>query len=171
MAWQDIAVPMLRVLINDMEATPTYSDDRLIQVLLVSALYTKTDMDFDTNYTVNIVTETITPDPSTDEIFLGFFVMAAACQTDFSTYRSKALLDGISARCGPVSMTVSGHSRSFKDLLAMGPCAIYDSMKKDYVFGNGALCHAILSPFIGNNFDPTYLNNWAGDDGRSEHYT
>lgn len=173
MTWQDITIPMLRVLIGDMGETPTYSDDRLIQILLVSAMFVKNEISFSTTYTIDIINETISPDPSTDEVFLTLFVMYAACAADISTYRSKALLDGISARCGPVSMTVNGHSRSFKDLLSMGPCATYAAMKTAYLFDGGqagAFCHAILSPFIGNNFDPANLASESLEDNRAYYH-
>jgi len=95
MAWQDITIPMLRVLINDMGATPTYDDDTMTQLLLVSAMYVIQDVDFDISYSVDIVGQTISPDPSTDVIFTNFIVMKAACQADISTYRTKALIDCI----------------------------------------------------------------------------
>lgn len=160
MAWQDITVSMLRVLINDLDDTPTYSDNRLIQVLMTSAYLLKQEITFSTTYTINILSQTITPDPSDDKDFMSLLVMKSACQTDFSTYRTKALLDGINAKCGPVSLTVSGHLVGFKNLLVMGPCATFEAMKKDYLFGDGQLsnvCRAILSPFIGNNFDSASL--------------
>ena len=170
MTWQDTAIAMLRVIINDMEDTPTYSDDRLTQILVTSAYLIVQDIDFDTTYTVNVVSETITPDPNTDIIFMNFLVIKAACQTDFSTYRTKALMDGVSAKAGPVSLSVAGHLKGFKDLLTMGPCDTYEAMKKDYVFGTGQMCKAILSPFVSSRFDPESLGV-TYNDNREGYYT
>jgi len=172
MAWQDITIPMLRVLINDMAETPTYSDDTLTQLILVSSMYVVQDVDFDVAYSIDIVNQTITPDPSPDTIFTNFIVMKAACQADISTYRTKALMDGISARCGPAALSVLGNAKGFKELLTIGPCAAYGAMINDYVFGTGQLCKAILSPFTGNNFDPESLAGTPYDvRGHGNYYT
>lgn len=157
MAWSDIAIPMLRVIINDSSSPYTYSDDRLTSILMAAGVLINQDIKFDGTYTVDYVNETITPDPSTDLDFLTFLIIRAACLTDFSTFRTKAVLDGLSAKMGPASLTVSDNLKGFKDLLVLGPCKTYEDMKNDYVFGSGGLCQAVLSPFIGNNFNPENL--------------
>jgi len=162
MAWTDIAIPMLRVLINDLEAIPVYSDARLTDLLMTAAFFVKQDIVFDA-YTINYVADTISPDPSDDLNFMTFMIIKAACQADFSTYRTKALLEGISAKLGPASLTTGGILKGFKDLLAVGPCKTYETMKNDYIFGSGNLCQAILSPFIGNNFSPEFLSSYSTD--------
>jgi len=150
---------MLRVLINDLVSPYTYDDDTLTKILSVSAIYNIQDIDFDVTYTISLAgTPDISPDPSGDSIFTNFMVMKAACQADFSTYRTKALAEGVTARCGPATLAVLGNLRGFKELLTVGPCATYESMKLDYVFGNGQMCRAILSPFVGNNFSVDSLS-------------
>lgn len=168
MAWQDITIPMLRILINDIGATPTYDDDILEQLILVSALLVKQDISFDTTYNIDIIAHTILPDPSSDTIFMNFIVMKAACQADFNTFRTKALMEGVSAKLGPAALTIAGNSSAFKTLLSLGPCATYDKMRLDYLYGTGQLCKAILSPFIGNNFDPDSLS--TSYDNNTERY-
>ena len=64
MAWQDSMVQMLRVVIFDLETTPTYSDSRLEEMLVASAHLVTQDIDFSTNYTVDILSQSITPDPT-----------------------------------------------------------------------------------------------------------
>jgi len=158
MSWLTQAISMLRVLINDLETVPTYSDSRLTTLLMTSSLLVQQDLGF--TYTIDYTAETITPDPINDLNFMTFMIIKAACQADFSTYRTKALLDGITAKLGPASLSTDGTLKGFKDLLAIGPCQTYENMKRDYVFGSGNLAMAILSPFIGNNFNPSDLNNY-----------
>jgi hypothetical protein len=162
-AWQDEAIPMLRILINDMDTTDlTYSDDRLEQLLVVASRYVLHDLPLDTTYTVSVYARSIDPDP-TDEVtsdntmFINMMVLKAACLTDWSTFRAKALLAGVTARCGPGSISVLQNTPGFKELLTLGPCAAYQAMIKDVLFDGGRICHAIMSPFTSNNFDPANL--------------
>ncbi len=154
MAWTKTWVTTLRVLVNDTEATQVYSDDRLRQILVVAAHYTQEEIDFSTAYTINIETIVISPDPVSDKIFTNFCVLKAACITDQSTYRTKALISGIKAKCGPAMLETMSHVTGWKDLIDFGPCAAYDKLKKEYLFGNSIAGLAILSPFVSNTFDP-----------------
>lgn len=159
--WKDEMVVMLRVLINDLSDTPTYSDKRLQQLLVVAARYVLQDMDFDVSYTVNISVPDISPDPTSsddrDEAFTNFVVLKAACLSDQSLFRTKALMEGVTAKCGPATLSVVGHLPGFKQLLTVGPCAAYDEFKRQYYLGEARGVRAVMSPFIGNNFDPEDL--------------
>ncbi len=159
--WKDEMVTMLRVLINDLSDEPTYSDSRLRQLLVVAARYVLQDMDFDTTYTVTITVPNISPDPTADatkdEAFANFVVLKAACLSDQSLFRTKALMEGVTARCGPASLSIVGHLPGFKQLLTQGPCAAYEEFKRQYYLGEARGVRAIMSPFVGNNFDPADL--------------
>ena len=78
---------MLRVVIFDLETTPTYSDSRLEEMLIASAHLVTQDIDFSTSYSIDILGQSITPDPtdSTDKEFVNFVVLKAACLADQST--------------------------------------------------------------------------------------
>lgn len=163
MAWQDTALPMLRVIISDIDTnSPTYSDDRLEEILVVCAMYVQQEMDFSTTYTISVPTRTISPDPVTnnDSTFLNFIVLKAACVTDWSTYRTEALRNGLEAKLGPAELKVKGERLTgFKELITQGPCAAYEQLKMEYEFsGDGSSVRAVLSPFVGNNYDPISLN-------------
>lgn len=166
MSWQDEFIPMLRVMINDVAcATQTYSDDRLEEILVVSARYTVQDLGLTTDYAVTVSTRTISPDPSdtiTDDntILTNMTVLKAACLCDWSTFRTKALLAGVEAKCGPATISTLKHLDGFKELLTQGPCAAYESLLKSYNFGNTGIIMAILSPFVSNDFDPLSLNEF-----------
>ena len=158
--WQDEMVLMFRVLINDMTSTPTYTDQRLEQILAVAALYVVQDITFDNTYTISIIPVSISPDPveANDSAFMNFVILRAACIADQGLLRSKALISGLKARCGPAVLETMGHLDGFKELITIGPCAAYDKLKKSYIFGNAELIKAVLSPFVSNDFSPDSLN-------------
>ncbi len=163
MAWTTDMVTMVRILINDTESPQTYTDVRLQSIIAVAARYVEQEISFDVDYTINATAPSISPDPtlaaSLDDAFTNFVVLKAACLTDISTLRTKAVLAGLEARCGPAILKTLKNLDGFKELLDKGPCAAYDKLKNEYTFGERALVHFILSPFIGNNFDPESLNS------------
>ena len=163
MAWQDELIPMLRALISDLGVEPLYSDERLEELIVVSAKFVKQEMDFNDNYTIDVTACSISPDPTTGvtddrDAFSNFIVLKAACMADWSTFRSKALLNGIKVRCGTAWLETMDHIKGFRDLIDFGPCKAYDTLKKDYKFGNVQVIKAILSPFTSNNFSPHSLH-------------
>lgn len=159
--WEGAMIPMLRVLINDnpLQGSYAYSDPRLIEILVVSSMYVCQEVQSLTSYNVDVVFNTITPDPYTvgDKIFLNMAVMKAACIIDHGQYRCKALMSGLEAKCGPATLKTTNYLTGFKDLLELGPCGIYEKLKEEQKFSGQALnnlIHFILSPFTGNDFDP-----------------
>ena len=168
MAWQDNMVQMLRVVIFDLETTPTYSDSRLEEMLIASAHLVTQDIDFSTSYSVDILGQSITPDPTdqNDKEFVNFVVLKAACLADQSTLRSKVNSAGVSVRLGPSAISTSNNVKGFEILLNQGPCSAYEKMKWEYELGNANAIRAVLSPFIGNNFDPSSLGGGGGVEGK-----
>lgn len=155
MAWQDEAIPALRVIINDLSETPTYSDGRLEQLLVVAAKFVNHDLQFD-DYTISISDCTISPDPSNDDVYMNFIVLKAGCITDEGLLKTKAYSAGIVARCGPAMLDTVQHLAGFKELLQYGPCKAYTELKKQWLF-NGNMVNvfrAVLGPFVSNDFRP-----------------
>lgn len=173
MTWQDIAIPIVRILVNDYnDASYDYNDDRLTQTLVVAAYLIDQEIDFSTSYTINVPLETISPDPSSDTAFINFMSLKAACIIDQSTFRTKATIAGLKAKLGPAVLETVEHLKGFKELLTTGPCAAYEALKDDYIFGNAQVVEAILSPFISNNFDPENLvtTRYLDDPRAGYHY-
>jgi hypothetical protein len=150
--WQIEDPIIIRNLINDLDSTPTYSDDRIIQLSTVAARYVIGDANFPTEYTVDIINQTISPDPSDpstrDIDFVGLLSLKAACILDQSTFRTKAALEGIRTALGSANLSVQGNLAGYKTLLDQGPCALYDELVLDYNIGNATAISAILSPFF-----------------------
>ena len=175
MAWYEQTVPMLRILINDYGDESTdqvFSDTRLEEVLIVAAMYVQHEMDFDVDYTIVMSPQSLSPDPTLndDVSFTNFMVMKAACISDQSTFRTKALSAGIEAKCGPVVLKTLKQLDGFKQLLEKGPCAAYERMKDNWMFGNGNIAKAILSPFHSNDFNPQTLSGFGNDYDRLQYY-
>lgn len=165
MAWDSVMLNMLRVFINDFDPTEyLYTDSRLKQILVVSAHYVNQEINLSETYSINIISPNITPDPTEtatqDDDFVNFVVLKSACLIDTSTFRQKALLAGLNAKCGPAQLDTSGHLDGFKILLEEGPCKAYELLKHEYNFGysGGGIIKAIMSPFVSNDFYPTDTN-------------
>ena len=171
MSWQ-IEIPLVvRTLINDLADEPTYSDDRLQQTVVVAATYVQREMSFDKPYDINLTDITISPDPTLkdtrDDDFVGFVALISACFLAQSTFRTKAANEGIKTQLGPASLSVAGILRRFQTILESGPCGMYDKLKLEYEIGNIKYIRAVLSPFVGNKFDPRSLLSDHGDRDRT----
>jgi hypothetical protein len=156
MSW-NIEIPIIvRTLINDLSDTPSYSDERLLQVIVVAAKYVQFDVVLDHQYSINVVNPAISPDPTDDDdsIFISLVSLKAACITDQSTLRTKAATEGIRAALGPAQLSVAGSLAGIKTILELGPCAAYDELTSHWDVREATAIRAILSPFVGNKFDP-----------------
>jgi len=168
MSWK-IEVPIIvRTLVNDMSSTPTYSDERLLQIISVAAKYVQFDVVLDNTYTINVVNPEITPDPTAndDSIFISLVSLKSACLVDQSVLRTKAAMEGIRAALGPAQLSVGGSLAGLKMIIEEGPCAAYDELTSHWDVREATAIRAILSPFVGNHFDPTSLT-YPGDPRRN----
>jgi hypothetical protein len=159
MSWQ-IEIPLIvRTLINDLGDSPTYSDERLQQVITVAAKYVQFDVVLDHKYDVNVAEAIISPDPTDDDddIFISLVSLKAACIIDQSALRTRAAAEGIRAALGPASLSVNGSVSGFIAILDKGPCASYDELTSHWDVKEATAIRAILSPFVGNKFDPRSL--------------
>ena len=156
MSWQQEIPIIVRTLINDLSETPTYSDERILQVVTVAAKYVQFDVVLDHQYVVNVVNPTITPDPTADNdsIFISLVSLKTACIIDQSVLRTKAAAEGIRAALGPASLSVAGSLAGIRMIIEEGPCAAYDQLVSHWDVKEATAIRAVLSPFVGNKFDP-----------------
>jgi hypothetical protein len=165
MAWQEELTAITRVLVNDYGDSMEFSDARIHQVLAVASKYVQFDVNLDNKYTIDVVNSNISPDPTenNDDIFISLVCLKAACIIDQSKFRTKAAMEGIRAALGPASLSVAGNSAAWKVMLDQGPCALYDELTSHWDVKEATAIRAILSPFVGNTFDPrslsTYMRN------------
>ena len=159
MSWKKEIPIIVRTLINDLSDTPTYSDERILQVISVAAKYVQFDVVLDHQYTINVVNPTITPDPTVDNdsIFISLVSLKTACLIDQSVLRTKAATEGIRASLGPAQLSVAGSLAGIKLIIDAGPCAAYDELTSHWDVREASAIRAVLSPFVGNQFDPNAI--------------
>jgi hypothetical protein len=168
MSW-NVELPIIvRTLISDLSDSPTYSDERLLQIIVVAAKYVQFDVVLDNTYSVNVVNPDIIPDPTTldDSIFISLVSLKTACLVDQSVLRTKAALEGIRAALGPAQLSVGGSLEGLRMIIKEGPCAAYEELTSHWDVKEATAIRAILSPFVGNRFDPTSLT-YPGDPRRN----
>lgn len=161
MSWQTELTTIVRTLINDSIEPYQFSDDRIIQTILVASKYVQFDVVLDHSYTVDVVNSTLTPDPTDDddEIFVVLTSLKAACLIDQGTLRTKAAMEGVRAALGPASLSVGGATSGWETILKHGPCKLYDDLIEHWDVANASAIAAVLSPFSGNKFDPEFQHN------------
>lgn len=155
MPWEKEMVTMLRYMISDLAEPPTYSDSRLEETILVCAQLVSYDLKFPNTYTVDISSGTLSPDPTDgtkDNAFINLVTTRAACLVDNALFRSKSAIAGIEVRSGTEMIKMSSMPEAYKLLLdsPQGWCALYQQMKKEYMFGGGGtIGAAIMTPIAG----------------------
>ena len=164
MSWS-IEIPIIvRTLINDFDETnQTYSDERILQAVVVAGKYVQFDINLNQTYSINIANPAITPDPTelNDDIFISLVSLKTACIFDQSTLRTKAAMEGIRAALGPASLSIGGSLAGLKLIIDKGPCAAYEELTSHWDVKEATAIRAVLSPFVGNNFDPRYLQTYS----------
>lgn len=148
MTWPTDMIIMLRHLIDDLSATPTYSDDRLKQLTLVSAILVANDMELTTGYTVDLTGLTISPDPMADEDYSNLIILKSACLLSETDLRSNAckflkVKDDKSYIDNTAAMEVYKTIYSGKN----GPCALYQQALTEFQINQiSNIGRAIMTP-------------------------
>lgn len=161
MSWQEELTITTRVLINDLTTPYEYTDCRIQQILTVAAKYVQFDVNLDKTYTIDVVYNNITPDPTdnNDQIFSSLVCLKAACIIDQGALRTKAALEGIRTALGSASISFGGSLAGWQSIIDHGACALYEELTSHWDVKNATAFAAVLSPFVSNNFDPRYLKN------------
>lgn len=170
MNWRNEISLLIRSFINDFGDTPMYTNERICQLAIVAAQQIILEIEFSNKYTIDVINQTISPDPTDtrDIEFIGLWSLKSACLFDQSSIRTKAHMDGISTILGPAKLSVSNGFSGYKMLLDQGPCKMYQDLKQQHILGDSSRIRAILSPFVGNNFDPQMLNHGRSDYRRTD---
>ncbi len=135
-----------------MDDTPEFDDERLTRVLLVAALQVNNSVDFENDYTIDIQTSTLSPDPTLaetkEDAFLNLMTIKAACIMERGQ-AIKTASQAISAREFSTSINLTGVAKAKLDLLLKGGwCAVYEQEVLDHqMSGIGTAGAAILGPF------------------------
>lgn len=120
---------VLRHLIDD-TASVSYTDERLLELLYISAVYV--NMDIGGTYSINVCSQTVSPE--TDSAFDTLVALKAACLLVRSTQNSYAKSD-FTVTDGPSTVNLKGAAASIK-LSADSYCSQYDRSKMLFLMGN-----------------------------------
>jgi len=159
MTWQTEMTQIVRVLINDVDGAD-YTDSRIQQLILISAPMVDQQVDFDTDYSIDIVGSSISPDPTTsspkDQDFINLVSLKSACllynaKMESDSGRSRTVKDAwTNVSVGDNSKNMSSN----RDMI----CQQYEQAKKDYTMGNSRSGKAVLGPITNDNIPPHYGN-------------
>jgi hypothetical protein len=146
--WDTALVLMLRALIGDLDSS-TYTDAKLQQVLVVAAFQVYNAATFPYEYTINMTTIDITPDPveSEDSDFCVLTVYKAACIIVSSEQKVKAS-SSFSMKDGPSALDTTSAARELMNA-AKKICQEYNDLLTSYMMNgsDGGPGQAILGPY------------------------
>ena len=156
MAWENELVAITRVLINDLDSTPTFTDNRLRDTIATSALLVAQEIDLGQTYTISVSPSgNIDPDPTLtdtkDDIAVVLFPLKAACIIDQNRLQGAAG-NAIRIRDGDSEIDLSVGFRGFRDILEFGPCHSYEVLLKDIETSRAFIGEGILGPFSSDEF-------------------
>lgn len=146
MSWKLDLVLMLRSIIGDLDSVK-FTDERLKQILVIGAFNVSNDADFSNEYTIDIGSVSISPDPIeiNDSDFAILTVYKSACILVGSEVKTEAA-NSISIKDGPSAIDLRGVTQSlivlYNDL-----CKKYDEMLTAYQYNNTLVGQAILGPY------------------------
>lgn len=150
--WKIEIVRILRNLIGDLTAT-LYTDERLAELIVVAAMFVNKEISLTIEYTINVTTLKICPDPCSDSIrdesFINLIALKAACILD-QCYARQASRQGVAVR-DSIGISIDNRgslSAALALLKDLGYCKAYEDTKLEYELDRQAIAgRAILSPF------------------------
>ena len=126
--WQDDCIELLRVLINDMDEEPTYNNERLVRVLIAAAFTALKEASFSQSFVVNLI------------------CLKAACIIDTGA-AILAVNNSVVVKDMVFSADLKETGKNALALLEKGYCKTYEGALDSYLYGNSALCAAVMGPF------------------------
>lgn len=130
MAWTTTLVTLTRHLISDLTSgEERYSDNRIQEALVLAGILTSRVYEFDNDYTFDIETPSISPDPTVtaylDNDAMALFSLKAACILDVGRYQDNADNLGVLVRDENTTVDTRDGYRGYDAILKNGPCAMY----------------------------------------------
>lgn len=149
MSWRNEIPLIVRYLIDDINSSSyKYSDERIETSILISAQLILMETSFNNEYTINIVNNQLSPDPTSprDDAFITLTALKTACIIVGSEIKTESA-NSISIKDGPSSIDLRGVSSTlvvlYKDL-----CEKYDKLLGDYKEDKVVTAgQAILGPY------------------------
>jgi len=159
MSWQNELVRITRFLIDDISEPYTYDDSRLEETILVCAQLMKHELTFDNDYTIDVDTLTLSPDPTEgtkDNGFINLACMKTACIILRAEVKTESLKNVV-VKDGPSSIDMGGRYDATKTR-ADEICKDYEEAKLQYQLGNSRAGQAIVNTWVVDRLEPYYGN-------------
>ena len=151
----ELLILMLRAIINDYDGSQ-YSDDRLTHLLYVASRIVLAEIRDLKAYSIDGDEAFFEIDPTPTDLLNSLIVTKAACLLTLSELKLAAQISGLSARCGPATISANESRSAWDTLIKYGPCKAYDDLKQKIEFydpfATGSYYTAILTPFINSRF-------------------
>lgn len=168
--WSPNAISMFRAFSGDMGDEPTWSDSRVLQVLVAAAYSVITEVSTCVSVpTFNMCSAEFDADPFSYPGFVNLWILRAVCLIDQGAARSAAAMQGLKAVCGPVSMQVTDGTKSYELLFNQGACSAFNKLKEDLCFRNPVMSAAYCKQIVGVFTSPNY-NSEGYCGGGCSHY-
>jgi len=166
MAWQNEMTVIVRHLVNDLDSSSyEYNDDRVEESILVAAQLSSLEIDFESVYTVDVDSLSLSPDPTDstnkDDSFINLVCLKTAQMLIGSELKTHSL-NAISLRDGPSALDlrgiVSGLKILFDDINRR-----FEEAKTQYKL-DGVVGQAILGPYSPGSdaIARTHMNQRSG---------
>lgn len=147
MSWQTEMTTLLRYVINDTDvSSQEYADSRLQSLIVTAAQLTQGVVDFPRNYTIDISSTEISPDPtsSNDNGFVNLVILKSACLLAAGDYRASSN-KGVVIKDGPSAIDARGLIAAKKDIMDTA-CEKYSQAELEFRLGNSNAGEAIIGP-------------------------
>lgn len=152
MTWQTEITPMVRYIIGDISTTPTYTDAKIQNAVLISAQLMTKEIDFGKTYVVDVGNSGLTPDPTDatrDDAFISLVSLKTAWLIANSELRTYALT-GMKVTDGPSTIDTTSMATQMKNVAASASKA-YNDAARQYTLGNAIGAKIVTGPYTTNN--------------------
>lgn len=158
MSWDLDMVRIVRYLIDDVSDTPRYSDSRLAECIVIAAQMCETEVSFDNDYTINIASTSITPDPVSlnDNGFINLVSLKSACIVYKGEHRASS--DTVAVFRDGSTILDNTESVKQKKTLYEDLRKQYEESKLQYIAGNRTVCRLIANSLSHPDVDLGYLD-------------
>jgi len=140
-------VTIIRGLINDLGPVYTYGNDRIEELIVISAYMVIREVDFGYAYTIDVDTISITDDPTdnNDLDFVALVCLKTACLIQNGEYITDSV-KAVSVKDGPSIIDVRGRVDHKKEI-ANKACDDYERAKISYLAGDYSVGRGIVGPY------------------------
>ena len=170
--WQTEMTIIIRHIIDDLDSNNyQFTDSRIEEAILVAAQLIHNELEFSTQYIVDIPNKTISPDPTTtsvgedpkDDDFIALCCLRASILftgSQLKTYSLNSILIRDGASLLDTRTVISGLKALHDDLTQK-----YEAIKLDYQTSKLGLGKVILSPYSPGSF--AWNSSYYNRDGRA----